>query len=750
MTICNSHLPGGTRGHLAGAMRRTAGKLGRSSLILTSLVLAAAITLPRAAFAVPAGTTVGPLPILSPSGGKDPTINFTFNIGGYVGSGTVMATNMGGGIYQAYSGTLTMSTSIGSAGTTYCLVPVASTWVSGTLSTSPSGAFIYDDLVTPGVNPPFPTLAFPTIGGLVFSNTANACGTGFSGTDEINIWAGTPGTYTGTAGQYSFYNYDSSVGGYTVSYSTPAGSTDAFNATVVSTTYAYSGNAFNLFECATSPSPDCSTPGPGNPYGTKNSVTASLQMAAPLAASATDNVLCDANFVSLTLNDGVNTISVNTPCAAGATAWVTTNAAGNITAWYLDAYLPTNTAATGIPVTEDIHTLYDPSPGAIAAACGNCYGSDNAPGEDKGTSAPYYGYVLNSPGTFIPPGQGGATTAGNCTAASPCQLSPIASTVVTVAGNVPFPTNDPIVESSFYIAADPRGPNCGYNGTTGLPTPLLLSKVQVSTGPGAPMMSGSFLGAEVIPWNVCIPPGGAWVDYVIDEQLAAINGLNAYPSFIAPPNSNIVACPNPGGSTAGSGYPYQLIIGSPRKASHNEEQNPENTFTPAIQSCDNGKGAGQPARSVTLFNVQFIQPNPEAKHPIPGTATNQQILVNETAVEYGYLSLALVPLINFQPAQVGKTLEACYVKAERLILKGNYNCAAFQTYQCDQILKNTPVAEVGPSFSVLRLSNPWGDLHSRHLTLGFLLNQAAGNPPVSLDDPNVLTEIPNWGSCPTN
>ena len=43
------------------------------------------------------------------------------------------------------------------------------------------------------------------------------------------------------------------------------------------------------------------------------------------------------NFVGMTLNDGVNTVSVNSSCGAGAQAWVTTDANGNINAWYLDA-----------------------------------------------------------------------------------------------------------------------------------------------------------------------------------------------------------------------------------------------------------------------------------------------------------------------------------------------------------------------------------------------------------------------------
>ncbi|MBV8147420.1 MAG: hypothetical protein JO184_20675 [Gammaproteobacteria bacterium] len=773
MTIRNSPSPANIRGHFAGVMRLSTNKVGRSSLILASLVLAGAITLPRAAFAAPAGTTVGPSPTLTRTGGKDPTINFTLNMGGNIGSGTLTATNLGGGLYQATSGKLTMTGGL-DANNTYCLVPTGAP--PGQVLTSPLGLFLYDDLLQPAVNP-----AFPDIYGLLFSNTAAACGTGFTGNDEINIWAGPQSGFTGTPGQYSFYD-GRGGGGYLIAYTTPAPATapDSFTGTVVSTTYAYSGNAFNRFECTNSP-PDCATPGPGNPYGTKNSVTAALQTAAPLAASTTENVLCDPNFLSLTLNDGVNTITVNTPCGAeatsvaGAAAWVTTDNNGNITAWYLDAYLPT----TGSP-TEDIHTLYDPLAGiAGASGCNGCYGSDDPKGEDKGSTTTtqggptiYYGYVLESPGSLIPPGQGGVTTAGNCTAASPCQSSPVSTTVVTVPPDVPFPTFLPMAVSAYFIRSDPRGDNCGYNGLTGRPTTLDVSTLTLYTSSSstAQPISGSFLGHEVIPSNICIPKGGAWLEYGIDETLAGINGVNVYPSFVPPQpwasgilpdgTTNLVACPT-APFTANSGYTGGLIASAPRAASVVETQEPQQlgfngvgppVFVPSTKFCDLGGSTGRPARSIYLYNVVLMHAVP-GRH-LPGAATNQQILVYEIGSELFYLQAGLLPLINFQPASVRSTLQACYIRADSLILQGKYNCAAYQTYQCDQILTHTPVAEVGPSNSVLRLSDPWGLLHSDNLGLGFLLNAAAGNDTsVSIDDPNVLSKLawpPPPASCPAH
>jgi hypothetical protein len=729
-------------------MRLCTNKLGRSSLILASLVLAAAITLPRAAFAAPAGTTVGPAPTLTPAGGKDPLISFGFNIGGNSGFGTLMATDMGGGQFQATSGTLTMSsTSSGDPNNTYCLVPAGAP---GQVLTSPLGLFLYDDLVQPGANP-----AFPDIYALLFSNTAAACGPGFGGNDEINIWAG-PQSGPPAPGVYSFY--DGHPGGYPIAYTTPANVTDSFNAIVGNPyTYAYTGNAFNQF---------ASPPGQ---YGPKDSVTAALVLSAPLPANMVTpinvcslaNATPPVNLLSLTLNDGVQTLTATCPtptgAGAGATAWVTTDASGNINAWYLDVTV----------VGADIHTLYDPSSFIYAQCVGGCYSYPKV--EDKGSMGSYYGSV-HLQGMFIPPGQGGVTTAGNCLPPLGCQNSPVASTVVvTMAGLGPPPPNDLIVETSYYIPADPRGPNCGYYGATGQPTSILLSNVPVQKYQGDPNPATpvSSLGGEVIPSNICIPPGGAWVDIAIDEQLAGINGLNAYPNF-APTQTltGIVQCP--AAPTPNGGYTGQLTVSAPRVFSLVEEQQPQQLgssvgqghgigppqFTPAIQSCDFGKGSGVPARSITLFNVQFIQPNLLAKHTIPGTATNQQILVNEIASEVYYLRNGLLPLINFQQApQVGVALQACYSRVQSLMSQGSYNCAAYQTYQCDQILKTNPVADVGPSYSVLRLPDPWGALHSDHLNLGFLFNAAAGINPasVSLDDPNVLTET-GWPprSCPTH
>ena len=147
-----------------------------------------------------AGTvgTIGPPTVVNPIPGVDPPIDFTFIIGTNIGYGSLSTTDMSGGIFWATSGTLTVTggADVGSY-TLFAGGPSP--------TTSPSGAFSFDNLVMPGSNPSL------DVYGLLFSN-----GSGM----EINIW----GT---SAGNYSFYDHTS--GGYGVQYNGPG----SFTATVV-------------------------------------------------------------------------------------------------------------------------------------------------------------------------------------------------------------------------------------------------------------------------------------------------------------------------------------------------------------------------------------------------------------------------------------------------------------------------------------------------------------------------------------
>jgi hypothetical protein len=149
-----------------------------------------------------AGTvgTIGPPTAVNPIPGVDPPIDFTFNLGGNVGFGSLATTDEGGGVFFATSGTLTVT--LGADIGSYAIVAGGPSQ-----TTSPLGGFSFDNLVMPGSNPSLDVF------GLLFSN----------GSKEINIWG------TG-ASSYSFYDATSS--GYGVQYNGPS-TGDFFIATVV-------------------------------------------------------------------------------------------------------------------------------------------------------------------------------------------------------------------------------------------------------------------------------------------------------------------------------------------------------------------------------------------------------------------------------------------------------------------------------------------------------------------------------------
>jgi PEP-CTERM motif len=150
-----------------------------------------------------AGTvgTIGPPTTVNPIPGVDPPIDFTFNLGGNIGFGSLSTTDEGGGQFLATSGTLTVT-----SGADFGSYAIVAGGPSATLS--PSGAFNFDNLVMPGSNPSL------DVYGLLFSNGSGK---------EINIWG------TGTS-SYSFWDHTSS--GYGVQYNGPS-TGDFFTATVV-------------------------------------------------------------------------------------------------------------------------------------------------------------------------------------------------------------------------------------------------------------------------------------------------------------------------------------------------------------------------------------------------------------------------------------------------------------------------------------------------------------------------------------
>jgi hypothetical protein len=149
-----------------------------------------------------AGTigTIGPPTAVNLIPGVDPQIDFTFNLGGNIGFGSLSTTDEGGGQFLATSGTLTVT--LGADIGSYAIVAGGPSQ-----TTSPLGKFTIDNLVMPGSNPSLDVL------GLLFSN----------GSKEINIWGTGPSSY-------SFYDATSS--GLGVQYAGPSAG-DFFTATVV-------------------------------------------------------------------------------------------------------------------------------------------------------------------------------------------------------------------------------------------------------------------------------------------------------------------------------------------------------------------------------------------------------------------------------------------------------------------------------------------------------------------------------------
>jgi len=519
-------------------------------------------------------------------------------------------------------------------------------------------------------------------------------------------------------------------------------------------TYNYSGHAFTMFECTTSPNPDCASPETVNPYTTSDSVSAALSLTTPLAKNLPPtNVISLPGFVSLTMNDGQNTITVTSSSCNGdscnGTAYVTTDANGNINAWWLDA-----TQSVG---TEDIHTLYDPS-GAIGGseACNSCYnGTDaqgttrNAMGDDEGSfnngkghdGGLVYGYVLTTPGSFTPPGVGGTTVVNSttCTPASPCQLTPIINLAVILAPGVTLPTGAVISQTQCYVPADPRGPNCGaVNGN--LPKPLNYSTVCLGFGNGW------------LPATACGASGsgtGFWLTSARAESLDATNGLNIITTATSPP-------PPPGSNTPPFilGCPTAIILGGTNPNSNTEDQHPEGTAIDMTAQCDNARGVGSPGGSIVGIGFQQLQSYSVGKVQF----TNQEITAALANYEYINTNIVLGFTQFPKTSTVRAQLQQCLAASQNAFNKGNYECSAQQIFQCEVILENTAaasgagVAVFGPSTSrLLRLSDPYGNLKSRfyhHFYRSY--TQIPGNSAATwLAQYPVNGPGPYSGSCPS-
>jgi hypothetical protein len=584
-----------------------------------------------------------------------------------------------------------------------------------------------------------------TVGGAVSGLT----GTGSvmlqdNGGDNLSVSANANFTFaTPIASGHTYYvTVLSTPPGVYCAVTNPYGTVASANVTNVqvscapSTTYSYSGKPFTTFSA-------------GGAYTTSDSVSAALTLSGPLAANLPPtNVMSLPGFVSLTLNDGINAITASfNSCSGGScngTAWVMTDANGNLSAWYLDAQRPSLSENA-----EDIHTLYDPGSQLLVLGQGTYTNiieppglSPNSSGEDEGSYAgnsggaivSYYGYEHSSPpGSFLGTGMGGTVvvTPATCTYTNPCQVVPTTQLQVVTAPGIALPTDPVITQTQCFVPVDPRGPNCG--AVNGKPAQSLNIASLAQWCPG--------YGNEVIPSYACgattsrsTPPGAAgtgfWLNYGVAESLDGTNGLDIFDGFTPPAGNLTPGCPPQDGTGPGRPYNFGIVIGGTRSASNTEEQHPEGTLIDITDSCDILHGAGPPGASVIGQGFALLQADPTVKHQ-----SSEEILLD--LANNNYVNTYIVAGLTHYPknSPVETQLLLCLAESQILLNLGNAKCSSQRLFQCGLLIQNTPVATFGPSKTPLRIPDPYGDLYARVLHQFFMNNtQIGGGPPISLYD----------------
>jgi len=498
-----------------------------------------------------------------------------------------------------------------------------------------------------------------------------------------------------------------------------------------SKTYTYSGHGFKLFECATSPNPDCANPGPGNPYKTSNSITASLTLASPLENNLGPTDITGRAGFQLTLNDGQNTLSPGgQQCCVS--AWVTTNASGEITTWFL--------AVSNGDGGTYLFTLYDPG-SAIAEACDGCYNSSaSGTEEDYGQfflDPTVYGYNLLSHGSFSPGYPGGSTTAGNCLSSGslPCNLVPGNSFAIRGPNAAAIPPGTILTEQECVVPADPRGANCGaFNGH--FPRSLNVSDLPQCKG----------FGNEVIPDYLCGASGSSGTGFALilgnAEQADTFNGTYGDSEL------NVEKIPGLAGAATNPTCPKTLLpptvpsalaaVGT-RSGSLVEEQTPERTFdgrpllVEMTSSCEPPRSNHGPGLTLEGAGFKLRTKDPAGR----GGLTDMQSLL--LLANYKYFNLDVVMLLTKFPnnTPTRRNLQTCINKSQILLDTGSthYFCAAEQVYRCEQIVDGTDFNQFGPTRSFLRLPDPYGDVVRRLGNLFYTINTRINGQHPNVDWP---------------
>lgn len=153
------------------------------SAVAASLLLLTA----SSAFAAIIGTSVPANGLSDPGpGAADPTFLFSIDLMGNDATATLNATALGGGSFWATSGTLDVTSGVDAG--MYSLTPGGPS-----AFTSPSGAFIADNVLFPGANP------LLDADGLLFTGAGGL---------EVNIFGDAPDTYSFFSGKGASYNVE--------------------------------------------------------------------------------------------------------------------------------------------------------------------------------------------------------------------------------------------------------------------------------------------------------------------------------------------------------------------------------------------------------------------------------------------------------------------------------------------------------------------------------------------------------------
>lgn len=478
------------------------------------------------------------------------------------------------------------------------------------------------------------------------------------------------------------------------------------------TSYLYTGKGFTLFQCLTSPSLDCATPGAGNPYSASNAVTATLTLiSGPLGPNLT--AFSDFSF-QLTMSDGQQTLSSSQDITQQ--ACVSTDGSGKISAWYLD--LGDSVNGPQIFTQNGLSNTDGCFAGGGAEDYGRSFFGEGLP----------YGYNLGRPGPFSPPYRTGSVNANSCIAPQHCDLlgGVLPFTITDTLGLIPTLSDPTITQQLCVVPADPRGRSCG---ATDDEQPRRLKASDVCPGFGATIVPAYLCGSSGLAPNGTQGTGFALIRGVA-EGVDSLNGV------IVDFSSNIDAVlPSPGNLRC----PQKVGAVGTRTDSLVEEQTPEDSLLLEMTTgCDEAR-QGHPGASIESAGLKLRLDDTR----FDNDEQDVPPLVSFTRYKFRNL-LTVVADTHFANSTEQAQLTTCIQHSRGYLNDGSFNCAAEKVYQCDVHVHSIGAADFGPATSPLRLPDPFGDIDSRLGNLFYTINSRIQGHPANPDWP--LASDP--GLCP--